>query len=306
MKLDKKKLIFSGVLALVLVFMVGYYYLVIANDGDNNKELEQTTVPELEEEQHTFSSKKDAIDALEDKKQRNAPSIYDERLLDSTGLFDPDLLGKERQLMVDSIYRLGRIDYSKDSLPRKRTRPLGGAVRKKTDSIVRKKGEDNSLKAMALEQQLFFAISPNVQALGSGEQLEVEVDGEQTIKVNDRLQMRVLRNTSINGIKIQKNTILYGIVKFRPNRVVLEIENIDHTPLKLVAFDLADGLEGIYIKNSFRGDVFQEVLGDVVEDINIPGVPQVSGIKKMFQRNNRNVRVTVNNNYKLILAPKGH
>jgi hypothetical protein len=208
--------------------------------------------------------------------------------------------------MVDSIYRLGRIDYSKDSLPRKRTRPLGGGLRKKTDSIVRKKEEDNSLKAMALEQQLFFAVSPNVQALGSGAQLEVEVDGEQTIKVNDRLQMRVLSNTSINGIKVQKNTILYGIVKFRPNRVILEVENIDHIPLKLTAFDLADGLEGIYIKNSFRGDVFQEVLGDVVEDINIPGVPQVSGIKKVFQRNNRNVRVTVNNNYKLILAPKGH
>ncbi|MGB5609432.1 conjugative transposon protein TraM, partial [Eudoraea sp.] len=40
---------------------------------------------------------------------------------------------------------------------------------------------------------------------------------------------------------------------------------------------------------------------DVIEDINIPGVPQISGVKKVFQRNNRNVKVTVNNNYKLIL-----
>ena len=82
------------------------------------------------------------------------------------------------------------------------------------------------------------------------------------------------------------------------------MENIEGTPLQLKAYDNADGLEGIYIRNSFRGDVFNEVLGDVIEDINIPGVPQVSGVKKVFQRNNRNIKVTVNNNYKLILKPK--
>jgi hypothetical protein len=118
--------------------------------------------------------------------------------------------------------------------------------------------------------------------------------------------MRVIQNTTIQGIEIKKNTLLYGIVKFRPNRVVLKVENIEGTPLQLKAYDHADGLEGIYIRNSFRGDVFNEVLGDVIEDINIPGVPQVSGVKKVFQRNNRNIKVTVNNNYKLILAPKGY
>jgi len=53
-------------------------------------------------------------------------------------------------------------------------------------------------------------------------------------------------------------------------------------------------------------------LGDVIQDFNIPGIPDVSGavntgvsgVKKVFQRNNRNVKVTVNNNYKLILKPK--
>ena len=67
---------------------------------------------------------------------------------------------------------------------------------------------------------------------------------------------------------------------------------------------MQDGSEGIYIENSFRAEARQEVLGDIVDDINIAGVPQVSGIKKIFQRNNRNVKATISNNYKLILKLK--
>jgi len=304
MKLDKKKIIFSGVIVLTLTSMIGYYYLVLGNDGNKNNELQQTVVPKLKEEQRTFSSKKEAVDALEEKRERNAPSPYDERFLDDEGQYDPDLLDNKKQRMVDSIYRLGRINYSDSSYHGKLKRPLKKTLVKKGDSSKKEKDTLNELKSMALEQQLFFDVSLGVQAAGTHILLEVEVNGDQTIKVNDRLQMHTTEDAIINGRQIPKNTIVYAIVKFRPNRVLLEVENIDHKPLKLQAFDQADGLEGIYIKNSFRGDVFQEVLGDVVEDINIPGVPKVSSIKKVFQRNNRNVKVTVNNNYKLLLVSK--
>jgi len=39
----------------------------------------------------------------------------------------------------------------------------------------------------------------------------------------------------------------------------------------------------------------------MVDDINITGVPQVSGFKKIFQRNHKNVKVTITDNYTLIL-----
>ena len=68
-----------------------------------------------------------------------------------------------------------------------------------------------------------------------------------------------------------------------------------------IANDYRDNLEGIYIKNSFREELRQQVLGDVIDDINVPGIPQVSGVKKFFQRSNRQVKVTVNNNYVLTL-----
>ena len=88
---------------------------------------------------------------------------------------------------------------------------------------------------------------------------------------------------------------------------MIEIENIDHRPVQLKAYDLQDGSEGIYVENNLRADATREVIDDLVQDINIAGVPQVNGIKKVFQRDNHNIKVTVTNTYKLILkGQKGH
>ena len=82
---------------------------------------------------------------------------------------------------------------------------------------------------------------------------------------------------------------------------------MNHRPVQLKAYDLQDGSEGIYVENNLRADATREVIDDLVQDINIAGMPQVNGIKKVFQRDNRNIKVTVTNTYKLILkGPQGH
>jgi hypothetical protein len=116
--------------------------------------------------------------------------------------------------------------------------------------------------------------------------------------------MQLTKDAIIDGILIPKNTPIYGFVSFKPNRTMINIETINHVPVKLKAFDLQDGSEGIYTENSFQSEARQEVVGDMVDDINIAGVPQVNGIKKIFQRNNRTIKVTVTDNYLLILKPQ--
>ena len=98
-----------------------------------------------------------------------------------------------------------------------------------------------------------------------------------------------------------KNTPVFGFISFQSNRALIEIENINHHPTKLKAFDLQDGSEGIYVENNFRAEATREVLDDFIGDINIPSVPQVSGLTQVFRRSNRKVKVTVLNNYRLIL-----
>src|SRR5690606_8685482 len=108
---------------------------------------------------------------------------------------------------------------------------------------------------------------------------------------------RLAKEAQIGNKVVPKNTPIYGFISFQPNRAMIRIENIGHSPIKLKAFDLQDGSEGIYVENSFRAEASGEVVEDIVGDINVVGLPHVStalntgvgGIKKVFQRNNRTV-----------------
>ena len=82
---------------------------------------------------------------------------------------------------------------------------------------------------------------------------------------------------------------------------MIEIENLAHHPVKLKAYDLQDGSEGIYVENNIRADARKEVVDDIIQDINVAGIPQVGGLKQLFQKNIRNVKVQITDNYKLIL-----
>ena len=302
MKMDKKKIVFVSVVVLVIAFIVGYALFIWGDNDDTGNELQTTLVPDLPEDPASFESRKAAVDAIEEKRKRFAPSIYDEKLLDSTGRFDPNLLDKEKQRVVDSIYNLGRIDYTTNGYRNKLAKKTMTKKRESKKPVQKTKGKESmDLSSMALEQQLFFATSPKLKQKNGGTSFYAVVDGEQTVKSNDRLQLRLVNELKLGEVILKQNTRIYGVVKFQPNRLLLEIGGVEHHPFQLSAYDVADGLEGIYIKNSFREDTSREVLNDVVEDVNIPGVPQVRGIKRVFQRNNRNVKVTVRNQYKVLL-----
>ena len=305
MKLERNKLIFSVLIIGLLIFIGSYIAMMLGEEEAPDLDSHQIPIPALKEDTKAYESKLDAINDLKEVKETNAPSIYDERLLDSTGVYNADLLTKEKQRMVDSIYNEGRINYTNRSFQEpKIILPLQAEVIKKDTIILNPPTTEVLIKSLGLEHQLFFASNPKSKKIKSTlkpNPLPVKVDGTQTVKTNYRLSMRLLCDAEINGVLIPRYTPVYGFVSFKPNRTLLEIETINHIPIQIKAFDLQDGSEGIYIENSFRADATREVLGDVVQDINIAGVPQVGGIKQLFQRDNRSVKVTVLDNYQLLL-----
>jgi Conjugative transposon, TraM len=308
MKIEKNKLVFGAVILCVVLFIGSYSMIMLGEDEEPTIENNQIPVPKLKDEQKEYKSKLEALNDLKEVRQTNAPSIYDERLLDSTGVYDRNLLEKEKIRIVDSIYNEGRISYTDRSFRKSKVNAFPKIVQKETVSIIEEKETAIETKELALVHQLFFASTPleneSLNPQNTDAFIYVRVDGTQTVRKNFRLQMRLTQNAIINNITFPKNTAIYGFVSFKPNRTIIKIENINHQSVKLKAFDLQDGSEGIYVENSFRSEARQEVIGDIVDDINIAGVPQVSGIKKIFQRNNKNVKVTIANNYKLILKPK--
>lgn len=308
MKIEKNKIVFASVLLVVVIFIISYSLMVMGGDGNENEILNQTLVPELDQEQKEYDSKLDAINDLKEVRETNAPSIYDEKLIDSLGFYDPELPEKEKERIVDSIYKAGRIQYSEKLYQNIGVKKVAESAIQKKDSAEIKAEQKMEAKELGLEHQLFFASAPakndNLISANTDAIINAVVDGEQVVKANSRLRMRLSKTATINGEIIPKNTPIFGFIIFQPNRALVEIENIDHYPTRLKAFDLQDGSEGIYVENSFREEAISEVLDDLIQDINIPSVPQIGGVTKVLQRQNRNVKVTVLNNYKLILKPK--
>ena len=308
MKVEKNKIVFAAVLAVIFIFLISYSVMVMGDDKSENENLEQTLVPDLEENQKEYDSKLDAINDLKEVRENNAPSIYDEKLIDSLGFYDPDLPEREKERIVDSIYEAGKIQYSEKRYQNFGQKKVAQKNTQQIDSADIKREQKIEAKELGLEHQLFFAASPKPNAISiigsTDESIYVIVDGDQIVSANTRLRMRLTKSATINGKLMPKNTPVFGFISFQPNRALIEIENINHHPTKLKAFDLQDGSEGIYVENNFRAEATREVLDDVIGDINIPSVPQVGGLTQVFRRSNRRVKVTVLNNYRLILKPK--
>lgn len=279
--------------------------MIMGDDKSENENLEQTLIPELDENQKEYDSKLDAINDLKEVRENNAPSIYDEKLIDSLGFYDPELPEREKERIVDSIYDANKIQYSEKKYRNPGQKKVAQNNTQQIDSAEIRREQQIEAKELGLEHQLFFAAAPKpntISIIGStDESINVIVDGDQIVTANTRLRMRFTKSATINGKLMPKNTTVFGFISFQPNRALIEIENINHHPTKLKAFDLQDGSEGIYVENNFRAEATREVLDDVIGDINIPSVPQVGGLTQVFRRSNRKVKVTVLNNYRLIL-----
>lgn len=309
MKIDKKKIVFGSVLALIVIFIVIYSMLVLGKDEEESPQLKQTMVPELQQEQEDFKSRLDAVNALKEVRETNTPSIYDEKYLDSMGYYDPELPERQKDRIVDSIYENNSRHYSNYDIQNDfdeeemdddaESEQMGRENQEQLSSAV-------TAKELGLEHQLFYASKPEMNndfstASKDEDQILVEVDGDQLVQAGYRLRMRLSEEATINNVKFPANTPVYGFIKFQPNRALIEIENLAHHPVKLKAYDLQDGSEGIYVENNIRADARKEVVDDIIQDINVAGIPQVGGLKQLFQKNIRNVKVQVTDNYKLIL-----
>jgi len=163
MKVEKNKIVFAAVLAVIFIFLISYSVMVMGDDDSENESLQQTLVPDLEENQKEYESKLDAINDLKEVRETNAPSIYDEKLIDSLGFYDPDLPEREKKRIVDSIYDAGKIKYSEKRYQNLGQRRASQKTTTKVDSAEVKREQQIEAKELGLEHQLFFAASPQTQ-----------------------------------------------------------------------------------------------------------------------------------------------
>ena len=302
--LERNKVIYISFMGMVILFIISYALYLMEKDAIAQSALITTEVPELAEPQVEYTTKLQAVDAIKPERSTNAPSLYEEALIDSTGQYQIDLKERERRRIVDSIYREGRIDYTKGSY---RVNRSAGSRKYSRTTAGQKPISSKAPIDLGKRHAAFFSAgkvqTARLEVLDTHLVLPAAVHGEQTVTKDNRIELRLTQEVIIQNRVFPRNTLVYGIVRFKANRLMVTVPNIGNTPVALQAFDLLDGNKGLYIENSFKAVTSKEVLDDTVQQLNIPGMPQLGGIKQVLRRNNRNVKVTVLNNYQLILKP---
>jgi hypothetical protein len=304
MKPQKNKIVFVLVLIGVVLFIVAYSIFTLGKDKKTELKPDRIPMPNLEENQKMYESKMEALDDLKEERETTAPQIYPDHMVDNKGYFNPDYMEYEKQRIIDSLYSSGNLSPHRDRVQTLKETPPNEP---ETEPIqIEEPLPDSSISAteLDLEQQLFFASQPKVLEGITKNGIVVEVDGKQVLRKNSRIRLRLVEPTMINGHRFPKYTTLFGTVRFRPNRTILHITQIDHVPLQWDAFDLQDGLAGLYLENSLQEEATQEIVDDMVQDINIAGLPQIRGLKSVFQRSQLKQKVTVLDGHRLLLKPK--
>ena len=92
--------------------------------------------------------------------------------------------------------------------------------------------------------------------------IKAEIYETTTVLNGNRIKLRLLEDTRINGQQIPKNSFIYGVCKIKNERLLIEITQLpvenSFVPVKLTICDL-DGLEGLYVPDNAARKVYQEV-----------------------------------------------
>jgi hypothetical protein len=304
MKTQKNKIVFVLVMVCVVLFITVYALVTFGKDKKTELNPDRIPMPDLDGNTVEYESKMEALDAIKEEREVTAPQLYPDHMVDDKGYFNPDYMEYEKHRIIDSVYQsksfvnhvpqlqMEETPVSKTIEPEGEKERIGGLKK----SI--------STQELALNHQLFFASKPllsKVVGIGDTIGLLAYVDGKQTLREGHRLAMRLEKSVEIDGTTFPRCTRIYGFVKLRPNRVMVGIDQIGDHHMKLQVHDLQDGQEGIYVENHLKGEIMQTSMDETLSEVNLPGLPQFGGIKRIFQRDRRAVKVEVADKYQIIL-----
>lgn len=291
------------VLVSVVLFMVVYSMLTFGRDKKQQLEPGHIPMPDLEENQGEYGTKLEALEAIKEERETTPPQIYPDHMVDEKGYFNPDYMEYEKQRIIDSVYSSGSLTPKRESIEIPKKKPPLEHETEITQMEVPEPDIPLTTDELDLEHQLFFASNPKMAKKDMGKGIQVRVDGDQTVRDGHRLDLRLQGDAHINGRDIPRNTRIYGFVTIRPNRVMVDLSRLGIFRIHLKAHDLQDGNEGIYIENRLLGDLRAITVDKAIGEINIPGIPKVSGLKRIFQKDNRAIKVEIKDNYQILLKP---
>jgi len=114
--------------------------------------------------------------------------------------------------------------------------------------------EKNRNKSRSQEKKTDFAETSGA--------IPAEIYETATVLTGNRVKIRLLEDTRLNGLEISRNTFVYGICRLDNERLQIEVQQIQlgghFIPVKITVCDL-DGLPGLYVPDNASRKITKEV-----------------------------------------------
>ena len=156
----------------------------------------------------------------------------------------------------------------------------------------------------------FFATTRKERFAKKGDELKTDntiyavIQGDQIVKHRSRVNLRLSKDAIINGEIFKKNTMFYATATIQYNRLNLKITNIAHEKVDLNVYDGQDGAVGLYVETpNIASAVGNGVTEDVIDETDASNIPFGNTIKNIFSKKQKEERIQLLNNTKLILMP---
>ena len=138
--------------------------------------------------------------------------------------------------------------------------------------------------------------------------IKAEIYETATVLDGNRVKLRLLEDTRVNGLLISKNSFVYGICKISNERLHIQITQLlvknNFLPVNLAIHDL-DGLPGLYVPDNAARKVTKEVgsstntsslFGVTNDPLTYAGVRVADRTAQILLKSVRLKRVTVKKN----------
>ena len=147
------------------------------------------------------------------------------------------------------------------------------ALERQNDSLsFRLKEANQREEKRALDQARSYSLDKTGGSLSAKDKstaaipgaIRAEIYETATVLTGNRVKIRLLEDTRLNGREIRRNTFVYGICRIDNERLQIEVQQIQtdgqFLPVKITVCDL-DGLPGLYVPDNALRKVTKEVGG---------------------------------------------
>ncbi len=308
------KLIISGIIGILVIFMVIYSINIFGgkkSEENNDSGHISFEAPKLSEIKYNYNKKID----IESQKEIKSSNIS----LDDLDL-GKDSIKEEVENINNDIKEEVRSQLPKQDnektiishVPKTNTQPAKTKVSNKI-KVEKEVKEKQEIETTTRRKKRVLSSADsnktNEQKIEKTDQtIPCRVYGAQKVRDNSKLKARITQKVLIDGITINRNTIITGIVNITNNKVRIKFETIQYKgkslPINMQAYS-RDGLEGIYIEGDIQNDAKKDAYSETINYASSSTTSKIpilgSVLKSTTSGLNRETYVNIPNDYILYL-----